>query len=681
MRLRGTERKAPSSTLGGARRALTGAALLTFLLFLGLFSAPDLNAQIDPNYETTITDIGVPLSADREDAHFPYEHGFVNYDRGLFRPRSTSMDPEFKIGPGRLQLPAPYATLGALGAALRADIDSLLLQRGFKPEEAMLRLGPFYGDISSVTTAVLASDNVNQTQHDREAGMIGIISLNDIAIVGQFFEGFRLAVAGDFVMLPFEGKMGLNGFGLDRDVLDLALQPGVALDEEAAFGLEGLQGALSYDFRFAGWDVFVQDSVGVEDFEVAQDFDVFLDSELEALEQGWELGATGEQFDEEDQAGNYSFGGAGRGGTGSEEPGLRETDKARMRRRTTDEWEDTYTDEANLDFSNYFSVTLTREAPAQLRPEITIYRRDSDYWYAENKDEEPRPEWHEGLSIALITERENMRFPPYVQYTISRDSDDRDWTKVLRLGIAGLSPITQHMSFTGNVGYAWDNEGEAEWVYGMTVFHQPRELTLHSLTAARHFTEPEDELQSEITYRLRQILGPYLSAQFIASWTETERRGDQGREGDEEEWGVGGSLLFYPPGDKLTIAFRSYYEDTWEDIEEGAETQEDAEWRHVLDVTYRFTDDIIWNYEHTWADDGDEWSTYFDARLYSNRNRNLQLIYRFRWEDASDEEGYFENLLVLSYTRQLSGYSLRENTDSASSRENGGGTGVKLPVP
>ena len=86
-----------------------------------------------------------------------------------------------------------------------------LLQRGFSPENSDLRIGPIYFKLRHISAAVLASDNINQTDNNRKSGSLSIFSIGG-QIMAQLSEGFHIAAAGNFVYFPFEGRAGITGF-------------------------------------------------------------------------------------------------------------------------------------------------------------------------------------------------------------------------------------------------------------------------------------------------------------------------------------------------------------------------------------------------------------------------------------------------------------------------------------
>ncbi len=581
----------------------------------------------------------------------------LDFDQRLYGTRNYTVDPAFRAGDiTSLDLPSLKLALEMPTVSSWTDVD-LPFVEGTKTEDALVHLGPFKLDADRVIASVIFTDNAERTHHDRDATAVSVMGIEGIRAIWQLSDSTQIALEGDLVALPFEGKMGLNGFGLERDTLALALG---AYSSPAPFaGLSGFRGEFSTGFETDGWTVVVRDSFGLRDFRLRQDLDTYLEEELTMLELGINPGLEGSRFDElrdsrfwdVESAEPYLYD-LGRGGEFGE-PG------AQIRRRET--WERTtrntrydgdYDDEdANLDLTNNLSLSVTRKADASIRPVVTVFRRDSDYWYADKEVEEARPDWYEGATFGLVMDRPSMRFPPYISYTFVRDSDDPDWNRVMRVGIAGPGRITDYLSVGGNIGVytrsEHDEDDQQDTIYEFYVRHQPRRWTTQSIDLVRYVEEPEDRLRKQVTYRLHQGLGPRLAASFAASRSELDRDGY-----DEEEWGLGGSLSYTHRS--FGVAWRSYYEQEWDEVI----GKEDPDWKHQIEARVRLGSRVYARYEYTWEDEGNDHDFTMDADLYRHKGM-FRIVYRFRWRDSEeDDHSYIENLLVLTAVRDLEGWSL-----------------------
>ena len=191
-----------------------------------------------------------------------------------------------------------------------------------------------------------------------------------IQVLSRMLAGYgnlRFATSGNFVYLPFENKFGIAGFG--------AIVP-------FTVGLEGIpaaQGQITWDTMIAGWNVLFADefriSLGRFSEGVRDDFDLF----------------EGGQFDEADTAGRYTF----------RAPVSR---NARKRFRAND------TDVDLLYYSNVASVTTERLLPGPVRLRIRAYHED--LWY--NQGNRGQPSLREGVTVFAASERENLRFKPFL---------------------------------------------------------------------------------------------------------------------------------------------------------------------------------------------------------------------------------------------------------------------------
>lgn len=651
----------------GGLRVLAASPVLIALLSLGL-AVTMARAQSDGGAASAVrAEVENPQNAaptQTVEVRSPSEHEptVLEFDQRLYGTRNYTVDPAFRAGNiGSLDLPSLSLALEMPTVSSWTDVD-LPFVESIKPEDALVHLGPFKLDADRAVAALVLTDNAGRTHGDRDATMVSIIGIEGIRAIWELTDNTQIALEGDLIALPFEDEMGLNGFGLRRDTLALAL--GAYSSPAPIAGLSGFRGEFSTGFDAGGWSVVLRDSFGIQDFRIRQGFDTYLDEELTMLELDVNPGLQGGQFEElgesrfrEVESARDLFPELGGGQYGEPGPQIRRRELWERTTRDT-RYDGDYDDEdANLDFTNNLSLSVIRNADASIRPVVTVFRRDSDYWYADQEREEDareaRPEWYEGATIGLVMDRPSMRFPPYISYTFVRDSDDPEWDKTMRLGISGPGRITDYIHAHGNIGLHTrsdqDEEDERDTVYEFYLAHQPRPMTTHSIDLVRYVEEPEDRLRKQVTYRLRQGLGPRLALSFAASRSESDRDGY-----DEEEWGVGGSLGY--THDNIALAWRSYYEQEW-DEDTG---KEDPDFRHQIEARVRLGPRIRLRYLYEWEDEGSDHEFSMDADLYRHKGM-FRIAYRFRWcdtEDDQDRQSYIENLIVLTAVRDLEGWSL-----------------------
>jgi hypothetical protein len=586
-------------------------------------------------------------------------------DMSLYGRRNYYVDPVVRAGDvASMDLPNLNLSLGLPNLSTWTDVDVPFIEGG-RAEDVLLHLGPLKLDAERLVASVLMTDNANRTHHDRELSAVSIFAVEGIRAMWELSDTTQLALEGNLIVLPFEGKAGVNGFGMSRDTLAFAMGADGGYDPLAS-SLSGFHGAFTTGFSLGSWDVSLRDSFGMRDFNPHQHFDNYLEEELTMLEldinpgvQGWRSSDLASS-DYRRVAGNsgYSFGSFSPGELG--EPGSEVSTVSTWDRSSSSSGYNSHDDRdesTNLEFTNNLSLTLSR-ATGAIRPMLRVFHSDSHYWYGDEADEEREDDAdaYAGMTMGLFMDNPDLRFRPYTTYTLARDTDDKRWDQTLRLGVSGPGRITDYINMSGNVGQHIRSEAgeedERDTLYEFRLTHQPRPLTTQSFELSRYVAEPDDELRKQVTYRLRQGLGPRLAASFAVARTELERYGTTGE--DEEEWGVGGSLSYTQHN--FAAAWRSYYEQEWE---EGV-GMEDPDWKHQIDLRWRIAPRVRVRYEYTWEDNGDteDQDASIDIDLY--RYKGIwSITYRLRCRDLADhDERYIENLLVLTAVKDLDGMTI-----------------------
>lgn len=459
----------------------------------------------------------------------------------------------------------PHARVSTIDTSVSFDLPDPrgrfpLLDRGFEPEDADLKLGPLYFKLRALTLGVLYSDNVNRTEDDREADVIGIVRLGGSA-VAQLSEGFRVSVAGNFVWLPFEGKIGIAGFGLVAPY---------------SLGLEGipvLDSQVTWETRIGEWDVVIADDFKIRAGRYAlsdrDDFDLF----------------EGGRFDEEDRAGRYSF---------------RVPLPAEGGRRHTED----LTESEIIYYSNTLSGEAMKLVPGPTRVRVGAYHEN--LWY--NQGRRGLPSIRDGAYFTATSERENLRFKPFFSYRTRHTNNSDGWSHETRLGING--PITDQLDLHADAGWFHrDNLNRLLW--DLELRHDAGPYTQHSLLYSRQYTDIAEELVDAATYRIRQILGPRIRGEAFASYVWVEDLADEGFDRDEFITGV--RLTLYP-GPRTTLRLSGLYRNINGSNEFGSRET----WTGRLELTYRFTDTLlsrfIYQYQERAADRSG--SSYYENFLY-----------------------------------------------------------------
>jgi hypothetical protein len=383
---------------------------------------------------------------------------------------------------------------------------------------------------------VLASDNVRRSEDDRDADIIGIIQTG-AAISVQLTETFNFSLAGNFTVLPFEGKAGFSGYGLSLAGPFLASLNASPL----------AQGQLANTIIVAGWPVTIAD-----DFRVSY--------------AGYSANAgypfvlfEGFEFDEVDRAGRYVF--------------------TPRRRKKADR--DAYESENTRDFlyiSNVVSTLTERLLPGNVRLRAGIFHEN--LWY--NRRDRGLPRIRDEAFIAMQSERENMRFKPYATYRAVKLNTRSNIAQQINVGVRG--PITDQLTLTSGLGYFLPSEGHGRLLWRLRLNHVAGPYTTQSLHFYRGISEFTDFITTRIGYRLYQTLGPRMNAQFFAHYSILENTDDD----DSRELLQTGLRLYWHYSPRTKFKLSGVYTDRRSDTLFGSATW----WTGRFEMRHNFTDSL-----------------------------------------------------------------------------------------
>lgn len=436
----------------------------------------------------------------------------------------------------------PGVHLGSVEAHSRVNLPSFrgrfpLLDRGFEPQDADLKVGPLFFKLRVLTAGFLYSDNIFHDNERRESGTIGIVRLGGTALL-QISEGLHFAVSGNLVWLPFENKVGIAGFGLFAPYL---------------FGLEGnpaVHSQVAWETQIGAWNVIIADDFVIDAGRVAYgEHDTF-----DAFEGGG--------FDEVDRAGRYSF-------------------RARAARSHGSRYDRNDTDADIVYYSNKISATAERLLPGPIRLRVRAYHED--LWY--NQGNRGLPRLRDVVSLYAVSERENMRFKPFFSYRAVH-TDRRDgFNHEVRLGING--PITDQLDLHADVGWFHrDETGDNRFLYALRLRHIAGPYTVETLSFDRRYNDLSDEIRDELGYRVEQVLGPKIRGVAFASYSKVDDLGDD--RFDRNEWRTGVRLTL-EPGPRTTFRLSGIYTER----DSNGEFGNRQTWTGRLELTYRFTDTLV----------------------------------------------------------------------------------------
>ncbi len=353
------------------------------------------------------------------------------------------------------------------------------LYHGKVSSEAEVKFGRLYLDFTRWTTSWLWSDNVNQTQFDRERDQTASMALaSDLYF--EVGENSYLWTSGSLVWLPLEGKVGVDGFGI-RDIYSLGLQ-------------ELFRSDLALSGRIAGWDVLLRDELTTRD----RRWETELSGKLSIYE--------GEDFGEQDVAGTYEFGDDDIGNTYFE---------SRYNNLTR---------ERGVEVRNDLSLTFSRELIHHATAQITPYHRR--YWYIDDPNEgSPNiVEREYGVNASWIFRRPDWRFNPFLLYNQEQNDVDEGWLWTARAGAEG--PLTDQIRIYTDAGIgragAMGYDTTGLWRFGL--IHIAGPLTRHQVIWERRFRGHARSLETRGAYYLDQILGPRLRLRFLLEVIDADSR-------------------------------------------------------------------------------------------------------------------------------------------------------------
>ena len=439
-----------------------------------------------------------------------------------------------------------------------------LLQRGFEPQDADLKFGPVFFKLQGLSAAGLWSDNINLTASNRESGTIGILTISG-AIIAQLTEGLRIAVSGSFIYLPLQNEAGIAGFGLYGSYL-------LGLDDQPIVRSE-----ITWNTIIGGWNVVFADDfrIGIGRFSSNVRDDAIL--------------FNGGGFNGYDQAGRYVFRGP--------------QDPTASKHRSNNERSDT----SILYYSNIVSAQADRLIVAKTR--LRVQASHENLWY--NQGSRGLPGLRDQINVSLVSERENLRFKPFIIYQALKTDLQASFEHTIRAGLDG--PITDQLQLHVEVGYYYGNNQDA-FLWGVSLRHQAGPYTEESLFFGRAVSSFHDEINEIVGYNIRQILGPKIIASAFILRDDIHDLSGEGFSRVEYRTGLQFSIN---AGPRTNIILTGTYA-----LVESAGRQSNTLTGRV-EVSHYFTDSFV-----------------------------ARLIYQYQESNADlPNQNYYENLIYFSLTK------------------------------
>lgn len=441
-----------------------------------------------------------------------------------------------------------------------------LLQRGFAPENADLKIGPLYFKLRHISAGFLVSDNINRSGDDRESGSLSIFSIGG-QIMAQLTEGFHIAVAGNFVYFPFEGRTGFSGFSVHSPY---------------SFGITGAPAAQTQ----VTWEPAI---FGLP-FIVADEFKVGLYRFSNTLSDDFDL-LEGNDFNATTREGVYSL------SAGSSSNRSRSNNNGNQDERNRSE---------SLYYSNEASIATSAPLPGQ---NLFHFRASHEnLWYLDGNDGYDRlPSERDRVNLGVESKREDLRFKPFVNYDFYRSDNPNQINHLIRGGFNG--PITDLLRLHASAGYYLRN-GDNSIVWRVGLYHTQNPYTTHALEYSRDVADFHDEIAQGARYHINKVLGPDLSGTAYINYHKVEDFNDNSLNRKEFRTGMRLSYLVSP---RTRLSLRTQYtqqdyDDSNSESESSLLTRFDCEHRFMERLTARF----IYQYEKKM---GDRSSNTYDENL------------------------------------------------------------------
>ncbi len=388
------------------------------------------------------------------------------------------------------------------------------LQRSFEPQDADIKIGPFFFKLRELEAAILHSDNINLTPDHTQSGTIAIAAVT-VDIVAQLTETLRLATSATLAYLPFEGKGGITGFGL-TDFYDFGLAAGPLAHAQVTWNTE-----------IGGWNVVFSD-----DFEITQ---AIYNNDIRSNDVAFEGGT----FNDAAVAGRYVL----RPDQNNvfQDAGSQNDNRVNFR------------NDSIVVYSNTVSAEIDRLLPGTIRLSAQVYH--TDLWY--NQGNRGLPNLREGAIASLVDQRENTRFKPYFIYEILRTDEFSGVQNIFRLGVTG--PITDQLHLYAEAGYYFGGFGNNGTLWRVELDHNAGPYTYESLIYSRGFDYFHDQIIEGIGYNIRQILGPKLTGDAYAYRLRNQDFYPDGNVFTDSEWRFGIQFT-YALGPKTTARLTGEYD-------------------------------------------------------------------------------------------------------------------------
>lgn len=191
---------------------------------------------------------------------------------------------------------------------------------------------------------------------------------------------------------------------------------------------------------------------------------------------------------------SFSAQSTGLGETGDAFQLLNQRDDARNFRDTQAQGPTDRRTPTSLAYRNNIGGNITSLLPTVTR--VTLGYAHENIWQSGGRGQSSSSDIFSG---ELRSERENLRFKPYFNYSARHQANRFGYDTLTRGGVDG--PVTDYLDLMGEVGYflTGDESGEGyTWLVSLT--HRPRERIRHQLSYGRFVTYPDRSLSASVSY-------------------------------------------------------------------------------------------------------------------------------------------------------------------------------------
>jgi len=441
-------------------------------------------------------------------------------------------------------------------SSLQVPLKVPFLVRAPEPEDADLKVGPVFVKFRSIEGLVLADDNFNESEYNRKSELLVLLRLN-LTVIAQLSDNLQFAFLGSLEYLPIQ-----NDFGL-----------GTSLN----LGLLGplLAAQFVYDTVIGSWPVRFAEEFGASAAEYSTDtvdnFDLLQEDQIER-----------------DDNGRYSF-------------------------HQLDNNSSNTTSKPLVYYDNTVSVVTDRLLPDDIRLTVRAYHQD--LWY--NQSNRGLPGSRDDFLTSLVSERQDLRYEPYVTYEAQRDDHLPGITQIAKAGVFG--PIDDQVFLRAEVGYFVDGFDHNGLLYLVRLDHAAGPYTSEHLAVGRDLFSFEQEEVTYEYYRLDQILGPTLTASlFLTEEDHQDLLRDGGSDFSDR---VGGLQCVWNISPESTLSLAGIYER--QDFSRGG--RRDLVTGRLI-LNHNLTDSLfiqlLYQYQHAVGSGGSD--SYFENLVYFRLVKLLQ---------------------------------------------------------